>query len=76
MTRILLVHEDGLLRSRYRKLFERTGNLVSEASTVDVHDSLLAYDHVVTQLFPLADDVLHDPFLIPEEVFHGLYSSR
>lgn len=74
MARILIVHEDALLRGRYRKLLERTGHEVSEITRLADRDYLprsIIYDRIITSLAPLTDDSIHDPFPLDMEVLYA-----
>lgn len=61
MAQILLIHEDGLLRERYRELLELEGHTVSEISTSEDLASLprqMIIDRILTTLDPLPEDIL------------------
>ena len=63
MGRILLIHEDALLRAQHRKLLERHGHTVSEIAVATDQPFLprdLVFDQVITALPPLGETPTFD----------------
>lgn len=74
MASVLIIHDDGGLRARYRKLLERDGHTVSEISTQADRDGLphhLIFHTVLTDLDPLPDDIGLDHLPLQMETPHA-----
>lgn len=79
MALILLIHEDAMLRSRYRNHLERHGHSVSEIAQAEDQRYLphgIQYDRVVTTFEALPTDPMFDSLPNNSEVAHGTHLNR